>query len=256
MQESCERMPTDITAFQWTCAGFSALCIGLSKAGFGGIAIAGILLMTQVIPPRESTGVILPMLILADVFAVHAFRKFAVWRVLLKILPPAVAGVALGWFFMPEIPAEVFTPLIGWMLISLLVLTVLQKCSRRLQGVVAEHAVVAWPLGLLAGISTMLANAAGAVMTIYLLACRLPKYEFVGTAAWFFFLINVIKVPFSTSLGLITRETLLFNLILAPAVVAGVTLGRILLTKINQQVFEWMLIVLSLLGSLRLVFGS
>jgi uncharacterized membrane protein YfcA len=101
----------------------------------------------------------------------------------------------------------------------------------------------------------MLANAAGPAMTVYLLASRLPKYEFVGTAAWFFFFINIIKVPFSASLGLITSQTLLFNLLLAPAVLIGLFLGKFLLGKINQKAFEWILISLSLLGALRLIWA-
>jgi uncharacterized membrane protein YfcA len=233
----------------------AAVCVGISKSGFGAMAIPGILLMTQVMPARESTGVILPMLILADLFAVHAFRKFTVWRLLLKILPAAVLGVVVGWWLMPLIPAGLFTPVIGWIILALLLLTILQKCSSQLQEIAADHPAVSWPLGLLAGVSTMLANAAGPAMTVYLLASRLPKYEFVGTAAWFFFFINIIKVPFSASLGLITSQTLLFNLLLAPAVLIGLFLGKFLLGKINQKAFEWILISLSLLGALRLIWA-
>jgi uncharacterized membrane protein YfcA len=87
------------------------------------------------------------------------------------------------------------------------------------------------------------------------LACRLPKYEFVGTAAWFFFIANLIKVPFSAQMGLITADTLRFNLMLAPAVLAGLWLGRVLLEKMPQGAFDWTLIILSLLGSLRLAVG-
>jgi uncharacterized membrane protein YfcA len=233
----------------------AAVCVGISKSGFGAMAIPGILLMTQVMPARESTGVILPMLILADLFAVHAFRKFTVWRLLLKILPAAALGVVVGWWLMPLIPAGLFTPVIGWIILALLLLTILQKCSSQLQEIAADHPAVSWPLGLLAGVSTMLANAAGPAMTVYLLASRLPKYEFVGTAAWFFFFINIIKVPFSASLGLITSQTLLFNLLLAPAVLIGLFLGKFLLGKINQKAFEWILISLSLLGALRLIWA-
>jgi hypothetical protein len=195
------------------------------------------------------------MLILADLFAVHAFRKFTVWRLLLKILPAAALGVVVGWWLMPLIPAGLFTPVIGWIILALLLLTILQKCSSQLQEIAADHPAVSWPLGLLAGVSTMLANAAGPAMTVYLLASRLPKYEFVGTAAWFFFFINIIKVPFSASLGLITSQTLLFNLLLAPAVLIGLFLGKFLLGKINQKAFEWILISLSLLGALRLIWA-
>ena len=219
------------------------------------MAMVGILLMAQVLPARESTGVILPMLVLADVFAVKAFHHHAVWRVLWKILPAAVAGVLVGWVAMPLIPSADFAPAIGWLATVLLGMTILQKCSPRLNGLAAGHPAIAWPLGVMAGFTTMIANAAGAVMTIYLLACRLPKYEFVGTAAWFFFLINVFKIPFSAWLGLITPQTLVFNAALAPAVIAGVFSGRFLLGKINQEAFEWLLIAMALAGSLRLALG-
>ena len=248
-------IPLDLAAPQWIFAILAAACVGISKSGFGAMAIPGILLMTQVIPARESTGVILPMLILADLFAVHAFRQFTVWRLLVNILPAAVLGVIVGWWLMPRIPTGLFTPVIGWIILALLLLTILQKCSTQLQKTATDHPAVAWPLGLLAGISTMLANAAGPAMTVYLLASRLPKYEFVGTAAWFFFFINIIKVPFSASLGLITPQTLLFNLILAPAVLIGLFCGKFLLGKINQKAFEWILIGLSLLGALRLIWA-
>ena len=118
-----------------------------------------------------------------------------------------------------------------------------------------EHPGIAWPFGWLAGSTTMIANAAGPVMTIYLLACRLPKFEFVGTAAWFFFAINLFKVPFSASLGLINGASLALNLLLAPGVIGGIFAGRWLLGKINQAVFEWLMIVFSLLGALRLVLS-
>jgi uncharacterized membrane protein YfcA len=239
--------PFELATQQWLYAAFAAACIGISKSGFGAMAIPGILLMTQVMPARESTGVILPMLILADLFAVHAFRQFTVWRLLFKILPAAVLGVILGWALMPRIPTGYFTPIIGGIILALLLLTILQKCSSQLQEIAADHPAVAWPLGLLAGVSTMLANAAGPAMTVYLLAS--------GTAAWFFFFINIIKVPFSASLGLITSQTLLFNLLLAPAVLIGLFSGKFLLGKINQKAFEWLLISLSLIGALRLIWA-
>lgn len=228
----------------------------MSKSGFGGLSVAGILLMATVVPVRESTGVILPMLIAADVLAIAAFRRFTVWSHLVGIMPPALAGIVAGWLLMPAIPDAVFAPAIGWLITGLLVVMVVQKISPVLGRFAASHPAVAWPLGFTTGVSTMLANAGGAVMTVYLLACRLPKLEFVGTAAWFFFVVNVIKIPFSASLGLITGQTLLFNLVLLPAIGAGFLFGRLVLSKINQQVFEWTLIALSLAGSLRLALGG
>lgn len=242
--------------WQWIGAYGAAVCIGLSKTGFGGIGMVAVLLMAQVMPTRESTGAVLPLLIVADIFAVYTFRHFTVWRHLVKLLPPAVLGVLSGWLLMPRIPANAFGPLIGWMVIALVVLTIAQKLSGKLSATAAEHPSIAWPLGWTAGVTTMLANAAGPVMTVYLLACRLPKYEFVGTAAWFFFIVNVIKVPFSASLGLINPSSLWLNLLLVPGIAAGVVTGRFLLGKINQQVFEWLMIAFSLAGGLRLILAG
>lgn len=242
--------------WQWACAYGAAVCIGLSKTGFGGVGMLAVLLMAQVLPAKESTGAVLPLLIVADIFAVHAFRQFTVWRHLVKMLPPAVLGIVSGWLLMPHISTKIFAPLIGWMVLALIALTVAQKLSGKLSASAAEHPSIAWPLGWIAGITTMLANAAGAVMTVYLLACRLPKYEFVGTAAWFFFIVNVIKVPFSASLGLINISSLWLNAMLLPGIIAGVVAGRFLLGKINQQVFEWLMIVFSLAGGLRLILAG
>ncbi|MCX6969832.1 MAG: sulfite exporter TauE/SafE family protein [Verrucomicrobia bacterium] len=244
------------SSWQWACAYAAAVCIGLSKTGFGGVGMVAVLLMAQVMPPRESTGAVLPLLIVADIFAVYTFRRFTVWRHLVKMLPPAVLGIVSGWLLMPHISARFFGPLIGWMVLALVVLTVAQKLSGRLSASAAEHPSIAWPLGWTAGVTTMLANAAGAVMTVYLLACRLPKYEFVGTAAWFFFIVNVIKVPFSASLGLINGPSLWLNFLLIPGIAVGVVAGRFLLGKINQQAFEWLMIVFSLAGGLRLILAG
>jgi len=245
----------DLTLTHWLFAVVAALCIGLSKAGFGGVGMVAILLMAQILPARASTGVILPMLIVADIFAVSAFRKFTVWSHLVRMLPPALIGIVCGFFLMPRISDQNFGPLIGWITLTLLALMIMQKLTRRLAARAVEHPGIAWPLGWLAGVTTMLANAAGPVMTIYLLAARLPKYEFVGTAAWFFFIINVAKIPFSSALGLIKPSSLVFNAALVPAIIGGIFLGRWLLGKINQRIFEWLMIVFSLLGALRLILA-
>jgi uncharacterized membrane protein YfcA len=243
----------DLTPVAWILSALAAIGIGMAKAGFGGLGMLAILVMARVLPPRESTGAILPMLILADVFAVHTYRQHARGSLVLRMLPPALAGIVCGWWLMPHIPAQGFGQLIGWLTLALIVLVLVQKLAPRLMTFAVEHPGIAWPFGWLAGSTTMLANAAGPVMTIYLLACRLPKFEFVGTAAWFFFVVNLLKVPFSASLGLINGASLTLNLLLAPGVIAGVFAGRWLLGMINQAVFEWLMIVFSLLGALRLI---
>lgn len=241
-----------LTPFQWLIAIIAAAFIGFGKAGFGGMGMVAVLLMTQVLPPRESTGAVLPMLILADVFAVVIYHSHAHGRLILRMLPPALIGIVCGWLLIPKIPPGSFGPLIGWITLALIVIILIQKFTPLLK-MAAEHPGIAWPFGWLAGSTTMIANAAGPVMTIYLLACRLPKMEFVGTAAWFFFVINLLKVPFSVQLGLINFSSLTLNLWLAPAVVAGIFGGRWLLGKTNQVLFEWLMIIFSALGALKLL---
>jgi uncharacterized membrane protein YfcA len=245
----------DLTALSWTLAVLAAIGIGMAKAGFGGLGMLAILVMARVLPPRESTGVILPMLVLADVFAISIYHQHARGSFVARMIPPALVGIICGWLLMPHIPAQAFGPFIGWLTLALIGLVLVQKYAPKLTSLAVEHPGIAWPFGWLAGLTTMLANAAGPVMTIYLLACRLPKFEFVGTAAWFFFAVNLLKVPFSASLGLINGGSLMFNLLLAPGVIAGIFSGRWLLSKINQALFEWLMIVFSLLGALRLVIS-
>ncbi len=244
-----------LDAGQWALAALAAFCVGVAKSGFGGVGMIAVLLMALVLPPRESTGAILPMLILADLFAVTIYRRHAQGHLVIRLLPPAIAGIVCGWLIIPAIRPGAFGPLIGWITLALLLLVFLQKVRPGIVSPATAHPGVAWPFGWLAGVTTMIANAAGPVMSIYLLACRLPKLEFVGTAAWFFFAVNLIKVPFSASLGLINFSSLQLNAFVAPAVIAGLFLGRWLLGKVNQSVFEWLMIAFTLVGALKLVIA-
>ncbi len=239
--------------WQWAASALAALCIGLSKGGFGGFAIPAILIMAQILPARASTGAILPMLILGDVFAVRIYNKYSDGRLVVRLLPAAIAGVIAGWLLMPHISAASFGRVIGWLTLGFVAFAIAQQIRPRVTEFATKHPGLSLPFGFLAGVTTMLANAAGPIMTIYLLACRLPKMNFVGTAAWFFFTINLVKVPFSLSLGLINFSSLSLNLALAPVVIAGVFLARALLGKVDQKAFEWLMIAMALAGAIKLV---
>ena len=257
---------------QWIFAIVAALCLGMSKTGFTGMSLLGIALMAEVWPARESTGVILPMLIFGDFFAVSLFNKHALWPEVWRIMPPAFLGVIIGFAIFQLMPGALFAPVIGWIVLVLVGLQLWQRsaaASRSLAKLSGEGATssgedqskgdlrrvsLRWSLGALAGATTMLANAAGPVMTIYLLAARLAKYEFMGTSAWFYCLINLIKLPFSYSLGLINLNSLGFNLILLPGVALGALAGQWLLKIIPQLWFERLLLASAALAALRLIW--
>jgi uncharacterized membrane protein YfcA len=240
----------DLTVSAWLWAVVAALGIGISKAGFSGVSLVHVLVMAAIFGDKLSTGVVLPMLIVGDICAVVAFKRHAVWRHVARTLPIACLGVATGTWLMTLIPESSYRPIIGWTVLAL----VLMQFWRMRNPQHFEHVPNSWAfaaaMGLLAGVTTMMANAAGPVMGLYFLAVGLPKYQFTGTSAWFFLIINLFKVPFSAGLGLIRVDTLLFNLVLVPVVVVGLVFGRWLLGKVPQKLFDGLILTFALVAAL------
>ncbi len=243
-----------LSLLQWLFAVAGAMCIGISKSGFIGLSMLNVVIMAQIFPQKESTGIVLPMLIFGDICAVAAFQRHADWKQVRRMLPPTAIGVVTGWMLMRFISDARFGPVIGWTVLSMSLLQALRQFRpARFEHIPHSHAF-AWSMGGLSGIGTMLANAAGPVMSLYFLALKLSKYELIGTSAWFFLLINLFKIPFSAQLGLIHGSSLLFNFALAPAVILGAWLGRRLVLIVPQKLFETLILVSAALASLRLIF--
>jgi uncharacterized protein len=239
---------------EWCLALLAAFGIGVAKCGFAGVSLVHVIVFAFLFGAKESTGVVLPLLIVGDVLAVFGFHQHARWDYVWKMLPPTCVGVCIGWALMGYLEKQVYQPMIGGIIICL----VLVQIVRIWRGDWFEHLPhslwFAWSMGLLAGFTTMLANAAGPIMALYFLAIQLPKMEFVGTAAWFFLIINVIKVPFSIQLGLIDGSTLLFNLVIAPMIYVGLLSGRWLVKQIPQKLFDSLLLVFAAVAALKLLF--
>lgn len=241
------------TTTQWLLAILGAFCIGFAKAGFSGAGLANVLIMAHLFGAKESTGVVLPMLICGDILSVKVYHQHARWATIRSMLPPTLAGIVGGWALMHWLSAAVYGPVIGWIVLALAAL----QGWRRWRPSAFEHVPhsrpFAWSMGGACGFTTMVANGAGPVMTLYFLARGTPKYELVGTMAWFFLIVNVIKVPFSATLGLIHGSSLLFNLMLVPAVAAGIFAGRRLIGLVSQDLFEWLLLAFAALAALRMI---
>ncbi len=232
-----------------------AFCSGLSKTGIAGLGILPVVLFANLLPPRESTGALLPLLLCADVFGVKFFHKHASWPHLWRLFGWVIAGVVAGYFVLGRASNAQMQRMIG---VILLVMVALHWWHGRQQNELAAHLPHSmWftaLAGILAGFSTMVANAAGPVMVLYLLAIGLPKMVFIGTGAWFFMLVNAFKVPFSVKLGLITRDSLLMDAMLVLPMVPGALLGPRILKHINQRAFERMVLILTLVGTIRLLW--
>jgi uncharacterized membrane protein YfcA len=246
---------------RWVMGALSALLIGFSKSAVPGMAVVFVPIFAEVLPARASTCAILPLLILGDVLAVVFWRRHAVWRHILRLIPWTLAGIAAGWLLMGRVDERLMRPVLGAALIFIVAANAGFYVRRALvarRGVAVEEMVSgAWwfsaLFGLAGGAVSMISNAAGSILTVYLISMRLPRNEFIGTSAWYFLIVNVIKVPFSINLGLITPASLLLDAALAGGVAVGSVVGILTARRIPQRTFEVAAQVLALASAVRML---
>jgi hypothetical protein len=210
--------------------------------------------MALILPARQSTGILLGILILADLFAIVYHRRNARWGHVVRLLPAAFAGIVAGYFGLKFVNDQQLKPIIGAIVLVMLSVNYWRTRARGEDAPVPTQWWFTVVLGFIAGVMTMMANAAGPIMIIYLLAMRLPKVEFVGTAAWFFFVVNWLKVPFSTNLDLMTAESIKLNLMMLPFIAIGAVAGIFLLKRIPQKAFNAVVQVLAAAAAIKLLF--
>jgi uncharacterized membrane protein YfcA len=246
----------DLNSVGWFLVGLCAFLIGVSKTGLPGVSILVVPLMAMALPgrARESTGIMLGMLILGDLFAASYYRRAVEWKHVLRLLPPAFVGILVGWLIMGRVNDAQLKHIIGLIVLAMLVI---HFGRTRVWGEEAPIPTQWWfgvALGLAAGVTTMMANAAGPVMVVYLLAMRLPKLAFVGTSAWFFFAVNWLKVPFSAQLALTTGESVKLGLLMLPLIVLGSVAGIFFLRRIPQRAFNSLIQLLAAAAAIKLLF--
>ena len=241
--------------WQWALGALGAFLVGLSKTGIPGLGILAVAVFALVFPARESVGLVLVILICGDIVAISTYRRDASWPHLIRLFPWAALGIVAGYFALGRVDDSQMRHLIGIILIGLVLFQFIR--SRRETPPDGEPSPSRpWlaPLtGITAGFTTMVANAAGPVMVLYLLSMRLPKIVFVGTAAWYFFALNVFKLPFSASLGLINPSSLGVALYLAPFAVLGALVGRPIVERLHQRLFELAALGLTFVAALGMV---
>ena len=238
-------------------AALAGLLIGVAKTGIPGFGILAVPLMVLAVgDARHSAAWLLPLLCLADLFAIAAYRRHAQARRLFGLLPWVLGGIGAGAITLAA-PERTLRLLVAAIVIVMIALRwiALRRLRGRGAGVAEAAATTEVPprdrwwqaagYGVSAGFATTVANAAGPVMNLYLLARRLPKHDFVATGAWFFFVVNLVKLPIYVGHGLIGRRSLLFDLALAPAVVVGALLGRVVLRRMPQAIFDKLVMALT-----------
>lgn len=242
-----------LTTLQWVCLGLGAFFTGLSKTGMPGVGILAVVLFANALPARESTGALLPLLLCGDVFGVSFYRRHASWPHLWKLLPWVALGVIGGFFAVKAVSNAQMQRLLGGVVLGMVALHLWRRRPAGTDSPMPHRPWFGAGMGILAGLTTMVANAAGPVMILYFLAIGLPKLVFVGTGAWFFMLVNALKVPFSVRLGLITSQSLLLDGLLLVPMLPGALLGPWLLPHIDQKHFEQLMILLTAAAALKLM---
>jgi hypothetical protein len=241
----------------WVFFVLAALVVGITKTGIPGIGILAVVLLAAGMEnAKESVGFLLPLLIMGDVFAVAYYRRHAQWRHLVRLLPAALVGIGIGFFLMDAVTPELLRPVIGGIALLLLGLDFWWRLGNA-ERTLPAHWAVAAPVGVAAGVTTMLANAAGPLIVIYFLAMRFEKRRFIGTAAWYFLLLNTVKVPLFLAQDppLITGASFRANLALLPAVLGGAVAGVFVLTRLPQRWFVVVVKVLTLAAAVKLIFS-
>jgi uncharacterized membrane protein YfcA len=242
----------ELTVTSWILGLAAALLVGFSKTGLPGLGILIVPMMAAVFPAKLSVGALVPMLLLGDMFAIARYRRHTQWRKLWRLLPFVFIGMIPARFVLAGIPNEPFKLVLG-MLVLLLVL--LELARRRFNWErIPRSLVFAAIMGILAGFATTMGNVAGPIMSVYLLSMGLDKHEFIGTGAWFYPIVNATKVPIYAQLGMITADTLRFDLISAPLIIMGALVGMIALPKIPQKVFAGLIFVLAAIAALGLIY--
>ncbi len=219
-------MPTmPLTA--WAVLSVCALLCGFSKTAIGGVGPLAVALAAMVLPARDSTGMVLCLLLAGDVIAIWIYRQNVDWRLIGRLVLPVLAGIAVGAFFLAKADDTVLRRSIGAILLALVLVHLRAKATRAATG-----------YGVLAGFTTMVANSGGPPMSLYLLGAGYDKARFMGTTSWFFFAVNLTKLPIAISLGVVRTETADLALGVLPALLVGAWIGRHLLRRIDQRLFE------------------
>ena len=242
------------TTLQLVILMIAAVLIGINKTGLPGLGLLPVVMLANTFPVGLSTGIQLGMLALADLPAAWYYRKTVNWKQLVRLIPMALVGIFCGFLVLRMVPKESLKPLIATVILVLCIFGLAKNYIFRDKEKIPTDWWFAALFGLLAGFTTQVANAAGPVMAIYLIAMRFEKKEYMGTAAWYFLILNWTKVPIFAFEGRITMASVRADLAMIPLLLAGAAIGIWLLKKMPQKVFEKVVLILSALAAVKLFF--
>jgi len=242
-----------LTALQWIAIGFAVFLLGLSKSGIKGIGIIIVVILAFVFGEKASTGILLPMLICADIFAVIYYNRHAQWDIIKKLIPWMIVGVLVGVWVGNDVSEVIFKRLMAIIIIASVIIMFYTENKKSTK--VPTNKLFSTGTGFLAGFTTMIGNLAGPISNIYFLAMRFPKNEFIGTAAWLFFIINVFKLPFHIFVWeTVTIDTMVLNSVLIPTVIIGFFVGARIVKLISNVNYRRFILIVTAIGGVIMLF--
>ncbi len=242
-----------ITALEWFVILICGMLIGMSKVGIPGVSMIVVPALAFIFGARQSTGVLLPILMMADIFGVAYYRRHADWPKVIKVLPWAIVGVLIALWVGEIVNDKQFKNLIAILVFLSIGLMVWQD-KRKGTHFFPDKWWFAASMGILGGFATMIGNVAGPVFAIYLLAMHLPKNNFIGTGAWFFLIINISKFPLQLFVWHnISLQTLTVDLIALPAIALGAVLGFKFVKIIPEHIYRVFVIVITVISAFLLL---
>jgi len=229
------------------------MVIGMSKSGVKGIFIITVTLMALVFGSRASTGIIVPLLIMGDILAVIYYKRYVDWKLLMRFLPWMVLGVLIGVLYGKDLPEETFRDVMAAIIILSVGMMIYWERQKDL--LLSDRKSFVSVVGILAGITTMIGNLAGPFSNIFFLSARIPKNEFIGTAAWLFFIINLFKLPFHIFVWeTITLDSLKIDLYLLPIMLLGFWIGLKVVLLFKESFYRKFILIGTAIGAILLFF--
>ena len=231
--------------------------IGVAKTAVGGMGLVSAALLANVLPAKQSTGIILILLIFGDLFAIGIYKKHVDWKLLKNLMWPILFGLLVGVVVLIRISDLSLKHLLGWIILLLVALFPISARLLKSEGNSTPNfpVVIGYGLGSMAGFMSMVANSGGPPMSIYLLLRRSSVMNFLGNNAWIFFILNLTKVPILLALGILKFESLQYILPAMPSVAIGALLGRRYISRINQRLFQNITLFSAAAAGLNLVFS-
>lgn len=243
----------DFTVIQWILLVLSAMLIGMSKVGVPGVSMLVVPTLAIIFGGKASTGILLPILMMADVFAVIYYHRHAQWKYLWKLLPFAFVGIGIALWVGKIVNDDWFKNIIAVM-VFLSIGLMLWRDRKKDKTLFPDNWWFAAFMGILGGFATMIGNVAGPIFAIYLLAMHLPKNRFIGTTAWFFLIVNISKFPLHILVWkTINWETLSLDIMLLPAIAVGAFAGIQLIKKISDKFYRTAVIIVTALSAFLLL---